>query len=128
MTEEEVKVEANNGEGAKKLCEAVATKVKALIDSKAGGQLTLEIGEPSCFVNIDGFAGCLKDCGSPIKPGSFEASCQGGKVSGTCGGECGGECVLDAGAQCSGTCDGRWWCHVEGVLHQVGDPVRRRGL
>jgi len=104
MGEEELKAEPKEGEGATKVCEAVAAKVKGMLSG--AGEINIEIGEPSCYVPIEAMAECFKGCGSPVEPGEFAASCEGGEISGTCEGECKGTCTVEAGGECSGTCEG----------------------
>lgn len=104
MGEEEVKAEPKEGEGATKVCEAVAAKVKGMLSG--AGELKVEIGEPSCYVPIDAMVECYKGCGAAVSPGEFEASCEGGEISGTCEAECKGTCTVEAGAECGGSCGG----------------------
>jgi len=96
----------DGGEGAKKVCGAVAAKVDATIKANADISLSVEIGEPSCSADIDALVDCYGNCGAAIEPAEFEASCEGGEVSGTCEGECSGTCTLEAGAECGGKCSG----------------------
>ena len=99
-------VTPDSGEGAKKVCGAVAAKVEANISASADVTLSVEIGEPKCSVDIDAMSECLGTCGPAIDPGEFEASCEGGEISGECSGECSGSCTIEAGAECGGTCNG----------------------
>lgn len=106
MKDEELKAEAGGGEGAKKACEAVAGKVDAFFKANADVKLGIELSPPKCYVPIDATVECLKGCGSPVSPGEFKASCQGGELSGECSGKCEGSCSVEAGAECTGTCSG----------------------
>jgi hypothetical protein len=106
MPEAETKAEAKGGEGAKKVCEAVAAKVGGILKASAEAKLSLEVGEPSCKVDIKAMNDCLASCGAVIDPGSVEASCKGGEISGKCSGECKGKCTASAGANCTGKCGG----------------------
>ncbi len=106
MDEKTLEAKPADGEGAKKVCGAVADKVKAMINAAGGASLTVEIGEPTCSVDIDAMVACLGECGSPIDPGDFKASCKGGELSGKCSAECDGTCSLEAGAKCAGECGG----------------------
>lgn len=104
MSEAETKAEPSGGEGAKKVCAAVAAKVSGTLEASAGVSLSLDIGEPSCSADIDALMECYGDCGVSVDPGSIEASCEGGEISGSCEGECSGSCTVEAGAECGGSC------------------------
>lgn len=106
MKEEELKAEPGGGEGAKKACEAVAGKLDAFMKANLDAKLSITITPPKCYASIDAMTSCLADCGSPVSPGEFKASCQGGELSGECSGKCEGSCSLEAGAECKGTCGG----------------------
>ncbi len=84
MPEAELAAEPAGGDGAKKVCEAVAAKIDATLQASGGATLAIEIGEPSCSVPIEAMNACFGECGSPVSPGEFEASCEGGEISGTC--------------------------------------------
>lgn len=106
MSAEETSAEPAGGEGAKKVCAAVAAKVSGTLQAAGGVSLALDIGEPKCEVSVDAMMDCYADCGVQVDPGSVEASCEGGEVSGSCEGECKGKCTVEAGAECGGKCGG----------------------
>jgi hypothetical protein len=107
MKDEEVKAEPKgDGKAAEKVCTAVATKVKAMVDASAKGKLTLKVVEPVCHADIDALTKCYDECGSPIKGGDLKVACKGGEISGKCDAKCTGSCSVDAGAKCTGTCKG----------------------
>jgi len=106
MTADELKAEPGDGKGAEKVCGAVANKISGIVKANADAQLTVEITPPSCGADIDVMTSCFQECGSPIKPGEIQASCQGGEISGKCDAECKGSCTVDAGADCKGSCSG----------------------
>jgi len=106
MKDDELKAEPKDGKGAEKVCNAVGAKIKAMINANADAQLTVEIKPPSCSADVEAMQNCFQECGSPIKPGELQASCQGGEISGKCDAECKGSCVVDAGAECKGSCSG----------------------
>lgn len=106
MSDADVKADPNGGEGAKKVCGAVAAKVSDMLKANADAKLSVEIGSPKCYADIGVMQKCFADCGSPVKGGDLKASCQGGDISGTCSGKCSGSCTVDAGADCTGTCGG----------------------
>lgn len=106
IADAELTAEPDGGEGAKKVCGAVAAKVEGNIKAAGEVSLSVEIGEPKCYVDIAAMSDCLGTCGPAIDPGEFEASCEGGEVSGECSGECSGGCTLEAGAECGGKCNG----------------------
>ena len=106
MKDEELKADAKDGEGAKKVCGAVSAKLEAFMKANAEAQITIELTEPKCYADVETMMGCFGDCGSPIQPGELKASCQGGELSGSCSGKCSGSCVVEAGAECKGTCQG----------------------
>jgi len=107
MAEAEITAEPSGGEGAKKVCGAVAAKISEMLKANAEASLSIEIGEPKCQADIEALTDCFADCGATISPGEFEASCEGGEISGTCEGECSGSCTVEAGAECSGKCGGK---------------------
>jgi hypothetical protein len=102
----EVKADPAGGEGAKKVCEAVAAKVGGMIKANAEAKLSVEIGEPKCYADIEALTKCFGECGAAISPGEFKAACEGGELAGTCEGDCSGSCSAEAGVQCKGTCSG----------------------
>lgn len=104
MTEAELAAEPKGGEGAKKVCEAVAAKVSGTLKANTSAKLEVEIDAPKCYADIDFMSSCFGECGSPIKGGDLKASCEGGEISGQCDAKCEGSCTVDAGAECSGTC------------------------
>ena len=106
MDEAKLTAEPKGGEGAKTVCGAVAGDIKAKLDAAGEVSLTLELGEPKCEADIDALVDCFGSCGAAIEPGEFEASCEGGEVSGTCEAECSGTCTVEAGAGCEGACGG----------------------
>jgi len=105
VPEAELKAEPDNGEGAKKVCGAVGAKLSAFMKANAEASLSVELVPPKCYADIEVMAKCLGDCGSPISPGEFKASCEGGEISGECSGKCEGSCKVEAGAECKGTCN-----------------------
>ncbi len=106
MPEAELKAEPKDGEGAKKVCGAVAAKLEGFMKANASASLSLTITPPKCYADIDAMTSCFAECGSPVSPGEFKASCQGGEISGECSGKCEGSCQADVGADCKGTCGG----------------------
>jgi len=106
MPEAELKAEPKDGEGAKKVCGAVAVKLDAFMKANASAQISVTLTGPKCYADIDAMTACFAECGSPVSPGEFKASCQGGELSGECSGKCEGSCQVDAGAECKGTCGG----------------------
>ncbi|MBW2523129.1 MAG: hypothetical protein JRI23_03095 [Deltaproteobacteria bacterium] len=106
VAEAELAAEPSGGEGAKKVCAAVAAKISGTLKANAGAKLSLELGEPKCYVDIDAMTECLASCGASIDPGGVEASCEGGEIAGTCEGKCEGGCTAEGGVQCTGACEG----------------------
>ena len=106
MSDAEVKADPGGGEGAKKVCEAVAAKVSAMIKANASAKLSVEIGEPKCYADVDALTKCFGECGVTVSPGELKASCEGGEIAGQCDAECKGTCSADAGVQCKGSCGG----------------------
>ncbi|MEZ4442463.1 MAG: hypothetical protein R3B72_25445 [Polyangiaceae bacterium] len=104
MDEASVTAEPSGGEGAKKVCMAVAEKIKGTLSAAGSVSLSVDIGAPSCKADIDALMDCYAGCGAAIDPGEISASCEGGEISGKCSGECKGSCTVEAGAQCGGTC------------------------
>ncbi|MBM4359887.1 MAG: hypothetical protein FJ096_17425 [Deltaproteobacteria bacterium] len=106
IDEAALKAEPSNGDGAKKVCNTVTDRVKAMIAEAGNAKLVVTVTEPKCNVDIDEMLDCYDKCGSPVQPGDIEASCVGGEISGQCDAECKGSCSVEASASCSGTCDG----------------------
>jgi hypothetical protein len=115
MTDAQLAAEPGGGEGAKKVCAAVAGEVKAKISAAGGASLKAEIGEPRCEVDVQAMMDCLAGCGAAVDPGQIEASCEGGEISGKCDAECKGSCTVEAGAGCEGTCGGSCKGDCEGT-------------
>jgi hypothetical protein len=103
MDDAALAAEANGGEGAKKVCGDVAAKVDGIIKAAADATITVEIGEPTCFVDVNGALDCLKGCSASLDAGQLEAACD-GDIS--CSIEAGGECNGSCAGNCEGTCDG----------------------
>jgi hypothetical protein len=91
------------GDGAKKVCGAVAAKITDLLKANAGVSIALDVGDPSCKIDVEAMMTCL---GGAIKPGELKAACSGGEISGKCDAQCSGTCSAEVGAACSGTCHG----------------------
>ncbi len=106
VPEAELKAEPKDGEGAKKVCGAVAAKLDAFMKANADAQLEIELVAPKCYADVDTMMKCFGECGSPIQPGELKASCEGGEITGKCDGKCSGSCKVAAGAECKGTCQG----------------------
>ena len=104
MPEAELTAKPKAGEGAKKVCEAVAAKVGSMIKANANAQITVQVEPPVCSTGLDYLTKCFDDCGSPIDPGDIKASCEGGKLSGKCEGKCDGACTASVDAECKGSC------------------------
>ncbi|NUP10329.1 MAG: hypothetical protein HOW73_30130 [Polyangiaceae bacterium] len=107
MNEADLKAEPKDGEGAKKVCGAVAGKLDAFMKANASAKISVTVTAPKCYADIDAMTKCFEECGSPVSPGEFKASCQGGEVSGECSGKCEGSCDVEPGsASCKGSCKG----------------------
>lgn len=106
VDEAKLAAEPKAGEGAKAVCGAAADGVKAKLSAAGSASLSVELGEPKCTVDIEAMNTCLGDCGAAVEPGEFEASCEGGEISGSCEAECSGTCTIEAGANCEGKCGG----------------------
>jgi len=106
MPEADLKAEPSKGEGAKKVCEAVAAKIGGIVKANAEAKLSIEIGEPKCGADVDALIDCFKGCGVTIDPGKIAANCEGGEISGKCDAECKGSCSVEGGVACKGKCDG----------------------
>lgn len=105
IPEADLKAEAKDGEGAKKVCGAVADKLSAFM--KANSSITVSISEPTCRADINAMTDCFKECGSPVSAGEIAAACEPGKLSGECSGKCEGSCEVEPGsAECKGSCGG----------------------
>lgn len=120
MDAAKTKAEPKGGEGAKAVCGAVAGEIKAKLSANASAKLSVELGEPKCYVDIDAMTACLGECGAAIEPGKLDASCEGGEISGTCEAECKGSCTVEAGAGCEGECGGSCKGDCEGECSAKG--------
>jgi hypothetical protein len=111
--DEELKVTANGGHGAEKVCAIAAAKTtKVLTDAKnAKIEVTAEPDPLHCFSDVETTRKCLVECGAPTPRDDVRASCTGGEIDGLCKGHCGGTCAVEAGecagAACNGVCRGR---------------------
>jgi len=88
-------------------CQA-AGKAIGDVKGKLGvsAKFALTIKEPRCQADMNVYADCAGKCDVNVKPGSVEASCEPGKLSGKCDADCSGSCDVEAGATCEGTCSG----------------------
>jgi hypothetical protein len=100
-------------------CDLAAT---AIGEAKASvtGSVQLIYVAPKCEVNASAQLSCEADCtvDAECDPGTIEARCTEGELSGTCSGECTGtvscegsasvaaECEGTCAAECTGTCEG----------------------
>jgi hypothetical protein len=94
----------DGGKGAEKVCGAVAAKITSMLKASGGATLGMNVGTPSCRLDIEAMTKCL---GVAVKPGELKADCSGGDISGQCDGACNGTCEADASAGCAGTCKGK---------------------
>jgi hypothetical protein len=99
----------NSAADACKAAQKAFGDFKAKIGAKA--KLVVDVGEPSCAVDVKAYGDCAAHCDANIKPGEVDVKCEPGKLEGTCSGQCSGECEADAGAACSGDCSGS--CDLE---------------
>ena len=107
MKDDELKAEAKDGDGAKKVCGAVAAKLDTWMKANVEAGISVTITPPKCYADIDTMTKCFEECGSPVSPGEFKASCEGGEISGECSGKCEGTCAVEPGsASCKGSCSG----------------------
>lgn len=98
---------------ATKWCAAAATAVASI---KAEAALTFSIQPPRCEVSVDAKLSCEGSCSGSAKceltPGEIKASCEPGKLSGSCSAECTGTCegsanlAVNCEGSCEGTCEG----------------------
>jgi len=107
--------EKGPGKRADAACKA-AVKAIGELKAKVKGSLKVEVVPPKCAASMDAMAECAGSCDAKVKPGSVEAKCEGGEISGTCDGECKGTCSVDAGAKCEGKCDGSCSGTCEGKI------------
>lgn len=107
MSDGDLKATAKDGEGAKKVCGAVAAKLDAFMSANAEAKIMVRVEPPKCGADIEAMSDCFKECGSPVTPGEIQASCEPGKLSGECSGKCEGSCDVEPGsASCKGECKG----------------------
>lgn len=104
------------GKRAEAACKA-AVKAIGELKAKVKGSIKVEVVPPKCSASMDAMAQCAGSCDANVKPGSVEAKCEGGEISGTCEGECKGTCSVDAGAKCEGTCGGSCSGTCEGKIN-----------
>lgn len=104
MDKASLEAKPDNGEGAKKVCEAVSAKISGMLGANGSAKLEVAVDPPKCYADIDFMTSCFGECGSPISGGELSASCEGGEISGKCDAECKGACTVEAGGQCAGTC------------------------
>jgi hypothetical protein len=78
------------------------------------GQLSVKVQPAKCTVDVNVQAGCEGSCqvDAACDPGSLEARCTGGEISGKCSAACTGKCegsasvAVNCSAACEGTCTG----------------------
>jgi hypothetical protein len=109
-------LQPDGGNSGAKVCGAVAAKIGDILKASPGVTLAVNVGTPSCRLDISAVTDCL---GVPLDPAALALSCQGGDVGGQCDGDCQGTCSGGAGAgatqssaggsaggHCAGTCTG----------------------
>lgn len=102
-------------------CNAVATRIQAILHEGASAQVHASVTPPRCQVSGDVDASCRAACSGHVDPGNVKATCAPGhlygRCTGTCNGTCSGTCAgqTGAGGQCNGTCNGecRGSCSVD---------------
>ena len=129
MDEAALAAKPNGGEGAKKVCADVAAKIDATLKAAADTKITVEIGEPTCYADVNVALDCLKGCSASIDPGKLSATCSGemscsvdagADCNGSCAGSCEGKCDgKDASGSCAGTCEGK--CDTSCRMKAEGD-------
>lgn len=97
--------EQGPGKKAEAACNAAA-KLIGDFKAKAKGSVKVDVQPPKCEASMNAMADCAAKCDVNVKPGSVEAKCEGGEISGKCNAECKGTCTMQAGAKCEGTCKG----------------------
>ena len=106
----------DGGSNGAKVCGAVGAKIGDILRASPGVTLSVDVGTPTCRLDITAVTGCL---GVPLDPAVLKLSCQGGDVGGQCDGDCQGTCSAgagvaamqssadgSAGGHCAGTCTG----------------------
>ncbi|MGE5788847.1 MAG: hypothetical protein ACM3ZE_29935, partial [Myxococcales bacterium] len=104
------------GKRAEAACNA-AVKAIGEMKAKVKGSLKVEVVPPKCSASMDAMMDCAAKCDVNVKPGSVEAKCEGGEISGSCEGECKGTCSVEAGGKCEGTCSGSCNGKCEGKIN-----------
>jgi hypothetical protein len=70
MKDDELKAEAKDGDGAKKVCGAVAAKLDTWMKANVEAGISVTITPPKCYADIDTMTKCFEECGSPVSPAS----------------------------------------------------------
>jgi hypothetical protein len=87
-----------------------AQAVTAITDVKAAANITIEFQPAQCTFSAEVQAGCEANCqvDASCDPGTLEARCTGGEISGKCEATCTGSCEGSASVavSCEGTCSG----------------------
>jgi hypothetical protein len=92
-------------------CDLAAAQIDAAI--MAGGSISIQVIGGQCSVKAEAQLSCEASCSveGECTPGSVEARCDPGELSGSCSAECSGSCTVTSGSvacegSCSGTCSG----------------------
>jgi hypothetical protein len=88
-------------------CGAVDARIAAILQQGASARLQATFTPPECRVQADAYAQCAGQCNVNVDPGYIIASCQPGRLSGTCVGTCSGECDGTCRGDCQGACSAR---------------------
>lgn len=84
-------------------CNAVLSRMDAILAQGAQGSIEAQVTPPHCSVDANVEAACEAQCRVEIDPGYVRANCEPGALYGRCEGTCGGSCS----GTCNGTCDGQ---------------------
>lgn len=110
--------------------------VSAIGQIKAQASLSISVQAPKCTVDVSVQAGCEGKCqvDASCDPGSVEARCTGGEISGKCSGQCSGKCEgsanvsVDCQAACEGTCTGTCSGTCNGKCTANGSTTEVNGM
>jgi hypothetical protein len=95
-----------NQSGVAAACDAVATRIDAILAQGAQASLKAEVAPPECTANANVEASCKGQCSAELDPGYIKAHCQPGQLYGRCEGSCSGSCSGACNGKCQGQCAG----------------------
>jgi hypothetical protein len=113
-------------------CDLASASIDA--ELQGGVSISLQIVGGECHVNAEAQFNCEASCqvDASCQPGSIEARCDPGELSGECSAECSGSCTVETGSVeceggCSGTCEGMCTGTCDGMENNANCMAKCEG-